>query len=474
MKLNKYLIEFNKEEVKYVQLAKHIKRLIDKGVIENEEKLPPIRQLSKELRVNNVTIVNAYKKLQQEGYALLKMGSGTYAKKKENNLSFKREYSNTFRKLNSNSVKEIIDFAGETTSSSYFPVQEFKEILNQVIDRDGAEALTYQEALGYEGLRDIIHGSFWNDNIDYNDILIVSGAQQGIDIISKALINVNDNVIVEKPTYGGALSVFQGRRANIYEVDIEKDGVNLESFEKILMKNNIKVFYTMSYFQNPTGATYSLEKKRRILELAEIYDFYIVEDDYLSELIYDKNITYESFKSLDFHDRVIYIKSFSKIFLPGIRIGYIVTPSKFRDSIQNCKINTDISTSSLMQRALSLYIEKGLWKSHIEFLNKEYRARYSYMEKYLKEKLKDKVSFISPGGGLTFFIQLNDNVKISSTELFYKAREKKVLITPAVIFYKNPREGLRAFRIGYSQTNERKIKEGLDILCRIMEESYEL
>jgi len=135
-----------------------------------------------------------------------------------------------------------------------------------------------------------------------------------------------------------------------------EDGIDVTRFEKILKKNRIKCFYAMSYFQNPTGATYSLEKKLRILELAELYDFYIVEDDYLSELIYDNKL-YKSFKSLDINDRVIYIKSFSKIFLPGIRLGYMISPEKHKEYIQNSKINTDISTSSLMQRALDLHIK---------------------------------------------------------------------------------------------------------------------
>ncbi len=146
----------------------------------------------------------------------------------------------------------------------------------------------------------------------------------------------------------------------------------------------------MSYFQNPTGATYSLEKKLRILELAELYDFYIVEDDYLSELIYD-NKQYKSFKSLDINDRVIYIKSFSKIFLPGIRLGYMISPEKYKEHIQNSKINTDISTSSLMQRALDLYINKDLWKEHISYLNMAYKEKYDFMikciEKYLGIRL---------------------------------------------------------------------------------------
>ena len=278
--MKKYLMIFEEESPKYIQISRNIKKLIDLNDIEDGEKLPSIRSLSSLLKVNSITIVNAYKKLENEGYALQKIGSGSYAKRKEMGRNFKKEYSDTFKNLSSNMLKEYIDFTGETTCSDLFPVETFKNVLNEVLDRDGADALVYQEALGYEGLRGSINNSFWNGKLDLDNILIVSGAQQGIDIASKAMINVNDNVIVEKPTYGGALSVFRGRRANILEINMQNDGIDLTAFEKLLKKNKVKCFYTMSYFQNPTGATYSLEKKMKILDLAEEYDFYIIEDDY--------------------------------------------------------------------------------------------------------------------------------------------------------------------------------------------------
>lgn len=467
--MEKFNLNFKEELPKYIQLERHIKKLIDEDKIIDGEKLPPIRELSKFLGVNNVTIVNAYKKLQQEGYATLKMGSGTYAKRKELLRNFKKEYSETFKKISSKGLKDnIIDFTGETTSSTYFPVKDFKSILNQVLDRDGASALVYQESLGYEGLRNTINKFFWNNTLQYDDVLIVSGAQQGIDIVSKALININDNVIIEKPTYSGALTVFNWRRANIYEVDMQTDGVDIEKFETIVKKNKIKCFYTMSYFQNPTGATYSLEKKKQILDLAEKYNFYIIEDDYLSELIFDSNIEYKSFKSLDKNDRVIYIKSFSKIFLPGIRIGYLISPKKFKEIIQNSKINTDISTSSLMQRALDLYMNEGYWSTHIEFLSNEYKKRYEFMKNYMSKTFESKASFFSPGGGLSFFINISKDLEVDCKELFYKAREKDVFITPGIIFFKHYKDGEKFFRVGYSQTDVKKIETGINILDDIL------
>ncbi|URZ00177.1 aminotransferase-like domain-containing protein [Clostridium felsineum] len=466
--MEKYKICFREETPKYIQIAKSIKRLIDVGEIIDGEKLPPIRKLSVFLGVNNDTIVNVYKKLQGEGYAFLKMGSGTYAKKRDINKKILRDYSNIFKQITKEKYNEYVDFAEENPCAEFFPVNNFKKVINEVLDRDGVDALSYEETLGYRGLRNNISKYFWNEKIDSDRILIVSGAQQGIDIVSKAIVNVNDNIIVEKPTYSGALSIFKWRRANIFEVDMENGGINIENFEKILKKNNIKCFYTMSYFQNPTGLSYSYEKKKKIIELANKYDFYIIEDDYLSEIKYDKNIDYISFKAIDQWDRVIYIKSFSKIFLPGIRIGYLVMPSKIKDHIENSKINTDISTSSLMQRALDLYIKNGYWKNYISEINNIYKRRYEFMVNTLLSGLGNKVQFIRPGGGFSLYLKIEDFTEKNCIDLFYECKENKVLITPGVFFYKNSICGRKYFKIGFSKTDEERIKKGIEIINSIL------
>ncbi|NFA41266.1 PLP-dependent aminotransferase family protein [Clostridium botulinum] len=456
-------IEFEEEIPKYVQISNFTKNLIEKKVIRDKEKLPTIRELAKVLEVNSVTIVNAYNKLKAEGYAYQKVGSGTYAKVKEYPNIFRREYSNTLKKLRIDELPNIVDFTGETNTEVLFPIKDLKGIIDKVLDRDGANALVSDNSYGYKNLISTINNVFWDNQLNEEDILIVSGAQQGIDIVSKGILNINDNVVVEKPTYGGALSVFKWKKANIFEVPIKEDGIDLDKFEKILQKNNIRCFYTMSYFQNPTGVSYSLEKKKRILELAEIYDFYIMEDDYLSELIYEKSIEYIPFKWLDRNERVIYIKSFSKIFLPGIRLGYLVAPEIFRESLQNSKFNTDITTSSLMQRALDLYIYESKWKENIKVLNIEYSKRYNIMQKILDNDFGNLVSYIDPRGGLNFYLTLKDS-KINSKELFLRLRKKGVYITPGIMFFTSHNDGKNTFRIGFYQTDENKIIKGLNIL----------
>ena len=455
--------KFNKEVPKYIQLAEYIKDLIDKRKIKDGDKLPTIRALAQKLNVNNVTIVSAYNKLKNEGYAYQKMGSGSYAKRKEVFSTFRKEYSNSLKKITSIDMQNIIDFTGETTTEVMFPIDELKEIINEVLERDGANALLSQNRSGYSELIYTINKVFWEGRLNNDDIIIISGAQQGIDIASKSILNINDNVIVEKPTYVGALSVFKWRKVNLFEVPIKEDGVDLKIFEKILQKNEIRCFYTMSYFQNPTGVSYSVEKKKRILELAEIYDFYIIEDDYLSELIYENSLEYVPFKWLDKNDRVIYIKSFSKIFLPGIRLGYLVAPEIFSEVLQNSKHNTDITTSSLMQRALDMYIANGNWRNNIIELNKEYSKRYGLVKRILDSDFNEIATYVDPKGGLNFYLILN-NKKVDTKILFRKLKQRGVYITPGNVFYMYPNEGQDSLRISFYQVNEEKIKKGMTIL----------
>ncbi|ALB44585.1 PLP-dependent aminotransferase family protein [Clostridium beijerinckii] len=449
---------------KYVQVANYIKSLIDKRNIKEGDKLPTIRELSKKLGVNNVTIVSAYNKLKSEGYAYQKVGSGSYAKRKEVASNFRKEYSNALKKISMGDLTDVIDFTGETTGEVLFPIDDLKGIINEVLERDGANALLSDNRNGYTNLIYTINKVFWNNKLNDEDIIIISGAQQGIDIASKGILNINDNIIVEKPTYVGALSVFKWRKVNLFEVPIDEDGINLNKFEKILQKNEIKCFYTMSYFQNPTGVSYSIEKKKRILDLAEIYDFYIIEDDYLSELIYENSLEYVPFKWLDKNDRVIYIKSFSKIFLPGIRLGYLVAPEVFSETLQNSKHNTDITTSSLMQRALELYISSNKWKKNIKNLNDEYIKRYTHLKTILDSEFKDMLTYNDPKGGLNFYITLKDEFKINTKELFIKLKKKNVYITPGAMFFTSQNDGQDSFRIAFYQTDKEKIEKGMKIL----------
>ena len=462
--MKEYFLKFNDYEPKYIQISDKFIELMNNGIVDDNQKLPTIRELSNFYSVNKDTIVKAYKRLESQGYATQKIGSGTYSKVKNSRKSFKKNYSNAYKEVCFGGNK-FIDLTGENSGSELFPIDSFKEVLNEVIDRDRAEAFMSKESLGYKGLRESISKEFWKKKIPSSDILIVSGAQQGIDIIAKSIINVNDNIIVEKPTYMGAISVFSSRKANIFEVRMDEDGVNIEELIKVLKKSRIKCYYTMTYFQNPTGISHSIEKKKQLIGLASKYDFYIIEDDYLSELIYNDKERI-SLKSLDKFNRVIYIKSFSKIFLPGIRLGYMVSPAKLKEQIVSCKVNTDIATSSLMQRAFDLYLRKGYWMNHINKIVSQYKEAYFRFENIVRDELETFTEVIYPMGGLSFYFKIKSR-NINSIILFEEASKKNILITPGVLFYRTFDNGLYYFRISFSNCDYEQFVEGIKELKNI-------
>lgn len=451
----------NSDEPMYLQLYENMKSLIENGSIGENEKLPAIRSLSKSLGVNNVTIVNAYKLLEQKGYVYSKVGSGTFvmgSSDKYKDFSSDDMMEQGYVKIK----KDEINFSTSTPNPRFFPVDDFKEALNEVLERDGGLAFGYQESQGYLPLRESINFYLKDKGIDVNidDIHVISGAQQGIDIISKVLVRFNDRIVVESPTYTGAMAVFKSRGANIIEVPMMEDGIDTKELEKVLKTFNPKLIYVMTNFQNPTGISYSQDKKLQLLYLAEKYDAYILEDEYLSELNFYRQESMP-IKALDGNNRIIYIKSFSKIFMPGIRLGFLVAPESISKAVLLAKHNTDISTSSLMQRAFDLYLRKKKWKHHIESMRDVYKNRYDCIVEELL-KITPFIDFIPPKGGVHIWCKTD----IDSSVLGSEAKKRGVLIAPGRLFYLDEREN-NYFRISYAGIEDDEIIKGLEILNNV-------
>ncbi|SKA79531.1 DNA-binding transcriptional regulator, MocR family, contains an aminotransferase domain [Caloramator quimbayensis] len=454
-------IEINKnsDEPLYMQVYDGIRNLIENGSFKPDEKLPPIREFSKRLEVNNVTIVSAYKLLEQKGYVYSKVGSGTFVRGikafEENKIEDEGEINS------SNKVNEIvkINLSSMNPEPELFPVDDFKEALNEVLERDRGLAFAYSESQGYYPLRESIREYLKGNNIpcDFNNIHVISGAQQGIDIISKSLLGFNDTIVVESPTYTGAVAAFKSRGASIIEVPIDEDGINIKELETVLKSCNPKLIYIMSNYHNPTGISYSNAKKLQLLYLAQKYNTYILEDDYLSELKFygDKST---SIKTMDGKDRVIYLKSFSKIFMPGIRLAFLITPSVITKKVSSVKYNTDISTSSLIQRAFDLFLRRGQWQNHLDKMWKIYKNRYDVLADTLKKEAPF-IQFKEPKGGIHVFAKSD----VSSTILASVAKQRGLLISPGKVFYIDGRD-TEYFRLSFASADEGKIKEGIEIL----------
>ncbi|SHJ54391.1 MocR-like pyridoxine biosynthesis transcription factor PdxR [Tepidibacter formicigenes] len=451
--MEKYKFSIEENSIpKYLQIYIKIKEMIQSGELEKNEKLPPIRKLASILNVNNTTIVKSYELLENEGFIYKIVGSGSYVceiKKYKEDLEFK-------------SNEEIITFDTGNPSLEIFPVEDFKKAINIAVEKEGPSLFNYDEGLGYFNLRVAICDYLKSLDIYSNPqrIQIISGAQQGIDIICKTLINYGDVIFCEEPTYNGALEVFKTKGAKVIQIPILKDGIDLGILKLKLEKIRPKIMYVMPNFQNPTGISYSKEKKQKLLELAKEYDFYILEDDFLSDFKFysDDNKT---LKSYDDCDRVIYIKSFSKILMPGLRIGLMDIPIGLLNKVIWAKYSSDISTSSLVQKSLYYYIRNFNLKIHLKNLEQTYKIRFDKMKGLIEDKFKGRLDFNIPSGGINFFLSLPKGY--SSIDFRSYLIDYGVSILPGSYFFDNPIED-RFFRLNIASTSVDKIEKGIEII----------
>ncbi len=473
--MNKFILNKDTDTPLYIQLYENFKTLIEENQLE-KEKLPSIRSLAKSLGVNNVTVVSAYKLLEKEGYVYSIKGSGTYIKKSPVSEDMPYLEEGDMELMVSGILpisKDSINFASMSPTPDLFPINEFKQALVEVLDRDGGQAFLYPEITGYEPLRESISKFLmenYNTKVDKDQILITSGGQQGLDIISKTLINPGDCIFVENPTYSGALSVFKSRGARIIGIPMNEDGINLELLKSYVNRYKPKFLYTMTNYQSPTTYSYSDDKKKELLSLAKEFGFYIIEDDFLTDLSFDKNDKKNTLKSMDRYNQIIFIKSFSKIFMPGVRIGFITLPNKLFKEIIKAKHTTDVSSSGYLQRAFDLYLRKGYWKSHIEKIKKVYSEKYNIMVKEL-DKLNDYgISYVKPNGGLSIWVKLPK--EIDAIELYNECGENNLAIVPGKVFFVDESIYSNYIRLSFGAVDNDKIIEGLRILENIISKPF--
>ncbi len=461
-KLEDIVLDKDSSEYLYVQLYKQVKAMISDGEIEVNSKLPTIRKLAKDLGVNNVTVVNAYNLLQEQGYVYKRVGSGTFASDVSSNaLKFDSEQDPSVEEQS-----DMINFAITAPPEDLFPIEDIKISINKVLDRDKGLAFSYQQSQGYYPLRKSIKEYLSGYKIDTSEdnIQIISGAQQGIDILSKALIDYGDVVFTENPTYSGALAVFKSRSARTISINIESDGIDIIDLENKLRSFKPKFIYVMPIFQNPTGYSYSLDKKHKLLELAKKHDFYIIEDDYLSDVSFNnkENVT---LKSLDQEDRVIYIKSFSKISMPGLRLAFIVIPKALYNDVLSAKHISDISTSGIIQRAFDVYLTSDSWDKNLKYISDIYINRFNVMIDCVKKYIPDIIKFTLPEGGLNFWFTLPDGY--SANELYRNCLENNISISPGSVFNIDKSDN-ENFRLSVASLDDNSIKNGMNKFSEIL------
>lgn len=454
--MDKFKFTIIKEGPKYLQIYNHIKNLIIDGNIDKNEKLPPIRKIASMLNVNNTTIVKAYELLENENYIYKNMGSGTFVSDISKSTSSNKIY-----------MDGVIRFDNGNPSMDMFPIDDFKKAINIALDNEGAQIFEYDDGLGFIKLRNKLVEYLKTLNISTNKdkIQIISGAQQGIDIVCKGIINYSDVVFVEEPTYSGALEVFKNRGAKVISIPMLDDGIDIGILKMKLEKVRPKILYTMPNYQNPTGISYTKYKKEKLIELARKYDFYILEDDFMSDL---KFLEEEHYPLRSYDDgRVIYIKSFSKILMPGLRIGLVEMPIEILKKVLWAKYSTDISTSGLIQRSLYHYMENFNWNDYINTIQISYNNKFNLALKLINEKLNGKINVIKASGGINFFLELPKGY--SSKEYSSFLINKGISITPGSYFFDSAIDD-RFFRINIAQSSIGEIEKGIDIISKTIDE----
>lgn len=456
----------------YIQLYEKLKFLIEENKLE-DEKLPSIRSLSKSLSVNNVTIINTYKLLEQEGYVYSVEGSGTYVKKVTDDITYLDDGDMELMQSGILPIsKDSINFASVSPTPDLFPIEEFKQALNQVLDRDGGLAFLYPEINGYGPLRESI-SKFMYENyatkIDYEQILITSGGQQGLDIIAKSLVHTGDTIFVENPTYTAAYESFKSRGAKIIGIPMKEDGIDIELLKKDIKRYRPRFLYIMTNYQSPTTFSYSMDKKKELLQLSMDHDFHIIEDDFLTDLYFDDDIK-TPLISMDKWDRVIFIKSFSKIFMPGVRIGFITLPNNLLKGIIKAKHTTDISSSGYLQRAFDLYLRKGYWRKHIDNIRRVYSGKYNLMINKIQSLKKYGVDYSLPNGGLSLWLKLPDGV--DSLEFYNSSVQNGLSIVPGKIFFIDDNSNDQYIRISFGAVDDDEIIKGVGIMESILSKPF--
>lgn len=362
---------------------------------------------------------------------------------------------------------DVISFAGGLPAPDVFPIKEFKEACIQVLEEHGPQSLQYGTTDGYVPLREMIarHSARYGIEVTADNILITSGSQQALDLLGKIFINTGDRVLVESPTYVGALQAWNAYGAEFIPVPYDENGMITDELEAKL-RIGPKFIYVLPNFQNPTGSTLSFERRLKLIELAERYGVPIIEDDPYGQLRYEGEHL-PSLNVLDSQTRaqnqcysgnVIYLSTFSKTLAPGIRLAWVIAPPEVIQKLVLAKQGADLHTSTFNQIVAYEVARGGFLGRHVKLIRDVYRERRDVMLETLQEHMPAGVKWTHPQGGLFLWATMPET--IDTKELLTEAVKKKVAFVPGESFF--PSNGKKNhIRLNFSNALPEKINEGI-------------
>ncbi|USK34083.1 PLP-dependent aminotransferase family protein [Bacillus sp. F19] len=440
---------------KYRGILEWMKQQIEDEQLKAGDKLPSIRTLAEQFQCSKNTIVKALLELEKQHIVYAKPKSGYYI-------------VDDYRVPSPN---ENIDFLSAGPDERIMPYEDFQHCINQAIDHYKAQLFTYSERQGLYSLRKELTKYLQCLQVFTKPerLVITSGSQQALHILSTMPFpNDKKKVLIEQPTYFGMVDTLQLNRSETLGIDLTMDGIDFERLESLFRNNDIKFFYIVPRCHNPLGHHYTNEEKKKIVALAEKYDVYIVEDDYLAEL--DADPKADPLFAYEPNGRIIYVKSFSKVFLPGLRIATVVLPETMIDSFVRYKFSADFNTSALSQGALEIYLKSGMFHYHLENVKQLYINKMKTLLNACSSYLPSYISFTKPKSGFYLTIFLPSHIDVD--KLIYLLHEKQIYVDNASRMYLVGNKQ-KAIRLSISQVYENKIELGIQQLAACIMEMCE-
>jgi GntR family transcriptional regulator / MocR family aminotransferase len=468
----------------YRQIKDYLCENILSGSLAPETRLPATRQLAEELGVSRITVKNAYAELESDGLIVTREGSGTYVFSTVPTPALTENDAGRIWPLWQKEVEGEDDPPGDAQRPAsrhpqpisftgvgdprQFPIKDFYKAMQTVIHKDGTAALEYGDFDGgYAPLRQTITHVLASQGIQARPehVLITSGSQQALALVCQILLKAGDVVLVESPTYNLALELFRTLRLKIVGIPIDSNGLRVDLLEPLLQQHHPRLIYTIPNFQNPSGTCLSASRRRQLVTLAECYNVPIFEDDFVGDLRYDGR-SQPAIKALDPGGGVIYSGTFSKMLMPGLRVGYMVADGPiFTGLVQHKRVN-DLTTSTLIQRTLDEYVSVGRYQAHLRRSSRLYRKRRDAILAAIKRYLPQDIQADTPMGGLFIWLRLAENM--SSQKLLALALEEGVEFAPGTRFFPSPADGERYLRLNFATHTPDEIETGIKRLAIAM------